>query len=168
MTPTNFAKRVVELTNEKIVQTLADPQIRAQTQFGRGKDNEQETRESIEEIFTRNGLFCTLANNDRINGWNKVRDMMYFDINQDPKLFPKFKIFASCKETIRVYPDMVRDNKNLEDMSKEQEDHICDGDRYLFMHTVKSSEPEMQKDWHTKFEEEITDSQDVRDWEKDT
>jgi len=148
-TPTNFAKRVLEITNEKIIATLGDPKtLWAPQQYGVGKDNDMETRETISDIFARNGLYCTKANNARVTGWTKMRDMMYWDENLDSRLFPKFRVFASCNKTRELYPAMIRDKKNLEDMDTDQEDHICDGDRYLFMHTVKTKEKEGYRGWH--------------------
>jgi len=91
--------------------------------------------------------------------WSRTSDVMTFGqrINQDGPLFragnrdralrkqvyhsllrvnpdtghPKFRVCQSCKHFRRIFPQLVLDEANLEDVeSKKQEDHIYDGNGY--------------------------------------
>jgi len=164
--PTIMARKVLRMTSreEHIVSTLADPSIWAKSQYGVGPDKDQQTNESIADIFERCGLYCTKANNDRINGWNKFRDLMYWDANIKPKMY----IFENCTDTIRTIPGLVHDDHKVEDVDTDGEDHLADEDRYVFMHTVSASVPIRPKTEQQKFIEKITSGAHDEDkpWEE--
>lgn len=137
-TPRVVAQKVLRKTgkDEVITATLADPSIWAKNQYGTGPDLEQATTKSIFGQMAEAGFYCTKANNDRINGWNKVRDLLYWDENLKPKLY----VFDNCPETIRTIPSMIHDENNVEDVDKKCEEHIPCALRYLAMHTVSATE----------------------------
>lgn len=43
------------------------------------------------------------------------------------------QIFKTCKEFIRTIPALVYDEKHIEDINTDTEDHIYDACRYVFM-----------------------------------
>jgi len=81
-TPTQMAEKVLRATqsDENIIATYADPSIWAKSQYGVGKYHEQATTKSIFDTLTECGLYCTKANNDRLSGWSKLKDMLYWDV----------------------------------------------------------------------------------------
>ena len=163
-TPTMLAKKINQLTSpdENIIATLASPDIFGKRVFKHGKDTD--SMEFIADILIRNGFYIKRANNDRINGWNKMRDMMEWDANLEPRMF----IFDTCPHTIRTFPGLVHDDHNVEDMKKGGEDHIAECDRYVFMHTVSSTAPILPKTEQQVFIDSITTPQTVGnyDWER--
>lgn len=80
-----------------------------------------ETRRSIADIWTINGLHATRANNQRIFGWSIIRSAIHNE---------RFKIHPRCENLIRTMPQMVRHKRNVEDLDTKQEDHACDACRY--------------------------------------
>lgn len=134
LVPERLTKRVLEMTpnNEYIIDTLADPSIWAKNQQGKGKTGEQATWKSIQQLLAENGLYCNKANNDRPSGWQNMRELIYWDKNCEPKL----KVFNNCKNFIRTIPGLIHDDKRVEDVHKDSEDHAADAARYGLMHTV--------------------------------
>jgi len=178
-TPSQVAQKVIGMTgrDENIITTLADPQCWARTHEGKGKYNEQQTLRSTADIFAENGFFCIQANNDRVNGWNNMKEYMFFDMNTDKRTHPKLRIFASCKDTIRTLPGLVHSDTKPEDMLKpgpenhkpdDVTDHCADDIRYFLMHAVTSRPPEREKCPQEIFEDEITAEAEMVDWETGT
>ena len=53
-----------------------------------------------------------------------------------------FYVFRNCKEFIRTIPQLVYDDKNVEDIDTTQEDHIYDECRYFLMeHMIARRNP---------------------------
>ena len=46
---------------------------------------------------------------------------------------PDFYVFDTCTNFIRTIPDLLHDEKKLEDLDTTQEDHIADECRYFIM-----------------------------------
>jgi hypothetical protein len=44
-----------------------------------------------------------------------------------------FQVFDTCKHFIRTIPNLVYDDKHVEDIDTDQEDHIYDECRYVLM-----------------------------------
>jgi len=161
-TPTIMARKVLSMTDpkENIITTLADPSIWTRSQYV--KDfKEDDTTESIADIFIREGLYCTRANNNRVSGWAKMRDMLYWDSNLKPKLF----IFENCVNTIRTIPGLVHDDTRVEDVDTDGEDHLADLIRYVLMHTAETGKPEAPKTEIAKFIDSLPGSEeDMKEW----
>jgi len=149
--PYRVAQKVEALTDEDISASYIDPSVRAKTQFGVGKYHEQETAKSIEQLLINAGLYCTLANNDRKSGWSNIAEMLYFDANLKPKLY----IFENCANLIRTLPYLVRDEKDVEDIDKNQEEHAACALRYMTMHTSDSHAPRPEKTQYEQILEEL-------------
>lgn len=89
-------------------------------------------------IFVRNGgpsinelMFkCRwrAADNKRQPGWEQIR---YRLVGQDG--IPMLYIGDSCEDTIRTLPILQHDDKNIEDLDTEGEDHAADELRYAAM-----------------------------------
>ena len=141
--PREVARKVLGMTpdDEYISETMADPSIWAKNQYGAGKNLEQATTKSIHDQMEDAGLYCTKANNDRVNGWQAMRELMYHDANSKPKFF----VFDTCVNTIRTIPGLVHDDRKVEDVNTDGEDHMADAIRYEIMHTYKSMKPERDK-----------------------
>ena len=131
--PMIIAREVLQMTpdDEEIITTYADPSIWAKIHEGKSKTGEQATMQSTAFLFAENGLHCTQANNDRLNGWANFKNMMYHDEDNDPKI----QYFNTCRHTIRTMPGLVHSDIKVEDLEKKgSEDHIADADRYYLMH----------------------------------
>jgi hypothetical protein len=50
---------------------------------------------------------------------------------KDEPEYPGLWVFNSCREWIRTVPILMRDERNIEDISTEAEDHIADETRYI-------------------------------------
>ena len=78
------------------------------------------------------------ANNDRVNGWRNIAQLMHH--NKDVK--PNFYIIdGSCPNLLRTIPDMICDTRKPEDIDTTLEDHICDALRYALTHTQAPNKP---------------------------
>jgi len=154
--PEAVAQTILRKTSRKeaiqFIMTLADPSCWAKNQYGVGTDDEQATVKSIEEKMYGAGLYLTKANNDRISGWQALRSLLYHDKNHPPMM----QVFENCKNTIRVIPNMVHSETDVEDMDDKGEDHIPDALRYLSMHTVGPSKPVDEESDHAKWVEKHT------------
>lgn len=134
--PRRFARAILGMTPERetIIGTYADPSIWAEDQYGTGDNLEQYTAKSLQQKFESEGLYCKKGNNDRLSGWNNMRDLIAWDANRKPKFF----VFENCTETIRTIPGLVHDDNNVEDVDTDGEDHLGDAIRYPCMHTVEA------------------------------
>jgi hypothetical protein len=99
---------------------------------------------SIADIMLFGGVNVMRANNDRINGWNNIRE--YLDWNDEDKRKPKLKVFSNCANLIRTFPMMVHDDKRPEDLDTTGEDHALDSLRYGLLYLGKPTEVRL-KPW---------------------
>lgn len=81
----------------------------------------------LAEVFARNGVFLTPADNSRIPGWNAIRARLRGE--EKPMLY----FFATCIDTIRTLPAVQHDINKPEDVDTEGEDHAIDETRYASM-----------------------------------
>lgn len=83
---------------------------------------------------THPGLFWRPADNKRVadrgrmGGWDQVRARL---IGEDGR--PMLYVFDQCQHLIRTLPAMQHDEKRLEDLDTEAEDHVVDEVRYACM-----------------------------------
>lgn len=76
----------------------------------------------------------------RVQGWQRMREYMAGSIpvggfRETPGMF----ITERCKKTIDQLPTLPRDEKNLDDVNSDVEDHIADMFRYRLWHTRKQA-----------------------------
>lgn len=91
------------------------------------------------ETFAANGVFLRRADNQRKNGWDRVRQHLNGWLgpwNQRPSdqpLLPLLYILDSCKDVIRTLESVPCDSKDPDDVDTEAEDHAVDDLRYGVM-----------------------------------
>ncbi len=95
----------------------------------------KENGNCIADDMAQKGVYWTKADKSpgsRINGWQLTRDRLLNAIAEEgkPREKPGVFIFENCRDFIRTVPTVSRDEKNLEDIDTESEDHICDEMRY--------------------------------------
>lgn len=110
---------------------LADPSIFAK------KKNEFGNEVSIaDEISRHSGFYFQPANNNRISGWARLREYL----KEGPacqihramgwKTCPKLHVFSNCTHLIRTLPQLIHDDRVVEDVDTTGEDHAADALRY--------------------------------------
>ena len=85
--------------------------------------------ESVEEVASKYGIYFSPGDNKRIAGWMQVHYRLAFDENG----FPMVYFFNTCKAAIRTLPLLQYDDKHVEDLNTEGEDHFADSFRYFCM-----------------------------------
>ena len=124
-TPT-LAKTCVDLTgDEKLRYRVGDPSC---WDASRGP--------SIAEVMATNGWGMEQADNDRINGWARVRDFLAYeeDVKTGTMLHgPGWQTFETCHHLIRTLPSLIHDKHRAEDVDTDGEDHAADALRYGLM-----------------------------------
>ena len=76
-----------------------------------------------------NYISFTKGDHSRIAG--KMQMHYHLAFNEDG--YPMMQIFNTCRHLIRTLPNLVYDDKNVEDINSEQEDHSYDAVRYGLM-----------------------------------
>lgn len=124
--PAEIAAEIKRIENEdpnlkgtKIV-GIADPAI-----------FDESRGESIAAMMERapNFVFWGKGDNTRLAGKMQYHYRLAF--GTDGK--PMFYVFNTCKNFIRTIPTLVYDDKHVEDIDTDQEDHIYDECRYVLM-----------------------------------
>lgn len=116
MTAEEQGEVVADLSDgESISYSVIDPSAHGQTsKVVRGP--------TVAEVLARSGVICRPADNERLAGWNQIRQRL-----RDRKLV----VFATCKNLVRTIPLMQHDPMNHEDLCKKgSEDHAVDALRY--------------------------------------
>ena len=85
--------------------------------------------QSVAEQFAREGVYFNPATNDRIAGKMQVHQRLAFDEHGYARLY----VFSTCRDTIRTIPALCYDDKRVEDVDTDGEDHIYDDWRYVLM-----------------------------------
>jgi hypothetical protein len=112
------------LANGKVVKinyfaSLADPSVFADKR-GTGK--------SIADLWRIAGLHVNRAKNARVAGWQNVRQYLWDNDLQTPRLFV---LRGTCPNLVRTIPLQQTDKKHPEDLDTRLEDHAMDALRYL-------------------------------------
>lgn len=124
ITPQEIARNIreIEATEPNLkgrhIVGIADPSIWDQS---RG--------ESIADMMEKQGVYFSPGDNTRLAG----KMQFHYRLAFDSQGFPMFYVFRSCKNFIRTIPNLVYDEKKVEDIDTDGEDHIYDEQRYLFM-----------------------------------
>ena len=108
---------------------------------------------SLAEAFVRRGVVLRKADNSRLVGYAQVRQRIAGD-EDGPMLYAT----KNCHDGFwRTMPDLVMDERHVEDVDTEQEDHAYDSVRYACMSRPWLSEVKKQekkvKDWFQEKEE---------------
>lgn len=149
--PRVVAEKVAELERgENIAYGVADPAI-----WQKRKD--VRNGESVAETFAKCGVYWNPADNDRLNGKMQV----HARLRGQGKGKPGVKIFSTCVHLIRTLPMLCYDEKKVEDVDTDMEDHAYDEFRYACMsrpYTPEPPKPAKPKDaWADVFTEDEKD-----------
>ncbi len=126
----------IEKENENLkgreIAGIADPSI-----FDRSRG------ESVADMMAASPNFLSWSGGDNTRIAGKMQYHYRFAFNDEG--FPMFYCFNTCKHFIRTIPALVYDERRVEDINTEQEDHIYDECRYVLMENpiapVKSAKP---------------------------
>lgn len=114
----------IESENENLkgrtITGIADPSI-----FDRSRG------ESVADLMAMSPNFILWSGGDNTRIAGKMQYHYRFMFNSDG--FPMFYCFNTCKHFIRTIPALVYDDKKVEDINTDQEDHIYDECRYVLM-----------------------------------
>jgi hypothetical protein len=83
---------------------------------------------SIAELMLSKNITWGRADNKRLAGWQSMRTRMRVRAGQAGLYF-----LETCADTIRTLPTMQHDDKNVEDLDTDGEDHAVDETRYATM-----------------------------------
>lgn len=91
---------------------------------------------SIAEVMATNGWAMVQAENDRVNGWARIRQYLSFEQDQETGQIlraPMWQCFSTCHNLIRTLPALIHDEHDAEDCDTKGEDHAPDSLRYGLM-----------------------------------
>lgn len=144
MEPTEIARRIKEIENtdpllkrRKII-GIADPSI-----------YDESRGESVAAMMERQGVYFSPADNTRLAGKMQFHYRLAF--GEDGR--PMFYVFNTCKDFIRTIPALVYDEKKVEDIDTDCEDHIYDECRYVMMEHPIS--PRKNEGWEIPAEDPL-------------
>lgn len=124
MEPTAVAKEIKRIESE-------DPNLKGRQIYRIGDPAiwGSQTGESIGDIMERERVFFDKGEHSRLDGKMQVHHRLAFDDDGKPMLY----VFNTCKHFIRTVPNLVYDEKDVEDIDTDGEDHIYDELRYVCM-----------------------------------
>ncbi len=124
MEPREIAREIKKIEDElergNTIYGIADPAI---WDASRGKDG------TIITMFEEEGVYFEKGKNDRLSGKMQCHYRFKFDENGRPMAY----VFNTCKHFIRTIPNLIYDEKHVEDVDTDCEDHDYDAMRYFFM-----------------------------------
>jgi len=137
-----LAEKIIEMTpiGQKISYAVADPAIWGDVQHHLAKafkpKADEKKGESGGEMMTRLLKPLTTlyrADNSRIIGWGKVREILKLIPTQSGGVCSKFMVTDNCRHFIRTIPGLIHDTERVEDVDTTGEDHAADELRYAVM-----------------------------------
>ena len=149
-------QQIKELSgDEDYMATIIDPSTSIKNPQNTNKsDGIAPSNMSIADIMLFAGIPTIRANNDRMSGWNLVRQ--YLHTSNDPKedTGASIKIFNNCKNLIMEFKSAIYHKSRVEDLDTTKMDHALDSCRYGLMHLGK---PRVIKkvDWFQKAIEDL-------------
>lgn len=123
-TPQQMAQRIKEIEHDdpnisgRQISAVADPSI-----------FDESRGESIAQMMAREGVYWEPGDNTRLAGKMQFHYRLAFDTDGEAMLY----IFNTCQQFIRTFPALVYDDKKVEDIDTDGEDHIYDECRYVLM-----------------------------------
>ncbi len=130
-TDREMAENIVWLTGDEDVRyIMADPAMwRAD-----GNDDAMSHADMIDNYFSSTRIKMMKADNNRVAGWARVKDLMATDpktITLDvPNGIPYWRCTADCRNLIRTIPQQVYDEDRQDDLDTDGDDHAVDSLRY--------------------------------------
>lgn len=124
MEPTLVARKIREIEEDdpnlrgRLIHRVGDPAI-----WG------SQGTEAIGSLMERERVFFEKGDHARIDGKMQCHHRLTFDEYGQPM----FQVFNTCKHFIRTIPALVYDERDVEDVDTDGEDHIYDEWRYVCM-----------------------------------
>jgi len=87
--------------------------------------------ESIADLMARHPNYISWYPGDHTRLAGKMQ--CHYRLAFDEEGLPMFQVFSTCRNFIRTIPMLIYDEKKVEDINTEQEDHIYDMWRYVMM-----------------------------------
>ena len=142
--PTEWGQEIMNMTgDEEIFMSLGDPSMWARNPMSwNASHTPMHTDKSIATALGEYVPNLVPANNSRVIGWRNMAQLMH----HKKGLLPNFFIIdKACPNLARTLPEMIRDDKNPEDIDTTLEDHICDAVRYSLTHIQAPAKPAPKK-----------------------
>jgi hypothetical protein len=127
LTPIEVGRGILEREKERIRYRVADPAC-----WNQQVKKDKTLGPSVIEDMQKEGLFFVKADNNRMLGKLQCHQRLKTEGEGD-KERPLFVAFNDCKHFWRTIPDLRQDEKNIEDVDSNQEDHCYDEWRYACM-----------------------------------
>jgi hypothetical protein len=102
---------------------------------------------SIADIMLFGGVATIRANNDRMSGWNLIRE--YLKEKDKDEKGADIKIFNNCENLIKEFTTAIYSKSKVEDLDTHGADHALDSLRYGLMHIGKPHYV-VEKSWMEK------------------
>ncbi len=128
------AERIKELIGaDKIQRYFAPPDL-----WNRQKD----TGKSIAQLFSERGVPLTRAQNDRVQGWFALRELLRECNDESGKPAARLRIFSNCINLIRCITSIQVSDKNPNDVALQPHEltHSVDAMRYFAAAHYRASE----------------------------
>ena len=93
------------------------------------KQHTGQVGESILETFQRCRVPAEASNNDRVNGWQRIQELLRDAPDGDPWLL----VSPECRYLVRTLPAAVQSERNPDDVDTDGDDHALDALRYWAM-----------------------------------
>ena len=139
--PKQIAQKIADIEDDYWpnvqIHGVADPSI---WDGSRGES----VAEQMENVKRLNGHRITFepGDNKRLPGKMQLHYRLAFDVNMIPMMY----VFTTCTEFIRTFPELIYDDKHVEDIDTDGEDHAYDEARYFLMtKPIKAKEPVVAK-----------------------
>ena len=87
--------------------------------------------QSVADVMEQRPYFLHWRPGDHTRIAGKMQMHYRFAFGEDGR--PMFQVFNTCRHFIRTIPNLVYDERNVEDIDSSQEDHIYDECRYVLM-----------------------------------
>ena len=135
--PMEWGEQIRSMTQEDIVMSLGDPSMWTRNPMSWSNPASQmySDRSIANALMGDAGdpLVPNLqpANNDRINGWRNLAQMMHYTKDTEPNFFI---IKGTCPNLARTIPEQICDERRPEDLNTTLEDHCVDALRYALTH----------------------------------
>lgn len=146
LTPVQIADGILEREEQEIRDNLrvirtADPSI-----FDKSRGYSVADQMAPGYMGRQKGVLFNKGDNTRIAGKMEVHERLRFDEDGKPMMY----IFSTCKDWIRTVPTLPYDDKKVEDIDTDAEDHDYDATRYFLMDhpmTASKKPPREYKPW---------------------
>lgn len=138
--PEDAAKDIVRRCGEW---GIAVPAVYAQPELF---PTEKSRGETVSATFRSCGVSMRQADDDRINGWSRVRSWMRA---RTPDGRPRFRVHEDCKYFRKTFPTLIQDPAKPDDVLETTDEYPANGLRFYLMSRPSpfvTVEPEIPKD----------------------